>query len=674
MVQLMGVRASRRSVTDGIQDVYSYANPPHASGLRTLLAGQDCVALRGHARPRRGRHGDVYAARDTLLGREVALKVLQAGRVAAEENRLRFLQEARAASALNHPNIVTIYDVVRDGELDYIVMELVDGQTLADRILHGPMPLDETLDVVDRIADALSAAHARGIVHRDLKPANVMLTPAGGLKILDFGLAKLVAMSEAAPESLPGLRTQSGFAVGTPCFMSPEQARGQPVDGRSDLFSLGSIAFEMLTGRNPFEGDTAVATMHRIAYGEPPSWEDVPAMAIPMLNRLLARDAANRCQSAHELRGTIAAIRRGAATDRILPPSNLPHQLTPLVGRDVERDDIVSLLRREDVRMVTLTGPGGTGKTRLGLAVANELLREYDDGVWWISLAPIVDPRLVLSEIAAAFDVAEGGASLPDAIRSVARDRTMLLVLDNFEQVLEAARAIAQILAAAPHVKVLVTSRSPLHIHGEHEYAVPPLTLPPLDLPLTPGALASYSSVALFVKLASAVKNDFALTADNARAVAEICVRLDGLPLAIELAAARVKLLSPQAMLARIQNRFQLLSGVRAIFRNGSRRCTPRSRGVISCSTMRRNRCSRRCSRRCPSSAAGFRSRRRSVSSRTTCSKESRRSWTRHFCAAGPREPGTIHASRCWRRSANKAWSASPRRDGRTACARRMRV
>jgi len=508
-----------------------------------------------------GAMGVVYAARDTLLGRDVAIKILQAGRVADEESRLRFLQEARAASALNHPNIVTIYDVVRDGEIDCIVMELVDGRTLDDRILHGPVPLEETLDVLDRIADALSAAHARGIVHRDLKPANVMLTPTGGLKILDFGLAKLFAAFETAPGSLPMLRTQSGIAVGTPCFMSPEQARGQQVDGRSDLFSLGSIAFEMLTGRSPFEADTAVATMHRIAYGEPPSWEGVPAIAIPMLNRLLARDAENRCQSAHELRDTIAAVRRGTATARILPPSNLPHQLTPLVGRDGERDDIVSLLRRDDVRMVTLTGPGGTGKTRLSIAVANELLREYDDGVWWISLAPIVDPRLVLSEIAAAFDVVEGGASLPDAIRSVASDRTMLLVLDNFEQVLEAGRAIAQILAAAPHVKALVTSRSPLHIHGEHEYAVPPLTLPPLDLPLTPEALASYSSVALFVELASAVKNDFALTAENARAIAEICVRLDGLPLAIELAAARVKLLPPEAMLARIQNRFKLLSG-----------------------------------------------------------------------------------------------------------------
>ncbi len=505
-----------------------------------------------------GAMGAVYAARDTLLGRDVAIKVLQAAGIPLEESRLRFLQEARAASALNHPNIVTIHDVVRDGEIDCIVMELVGGRTLADRILDGPIALDEALEILDRIADALTAAHARGIVHRDLKPANVMLTPAGGLKVLDFGLAKLFAGLDTGPVLVPELRTQTGMVVGTPCFMSPEQVKGQPVDGRSDLFSLGLIAYEMLTGINPFKADSSVLTMHRIAYGEPPSMEHVPEAAVPMLERLLARDLASRYQSADELRGTIAAIRRGVD---ILPPTNLPQLLTPLIGRETERDDIVGLLRRDHVRMVTLIGPGGTGKTHLSLAIANELLRAHGDGVWWISLGPIVDPRLVVSEIAAALDVAEGGVPLLDAIQNAMRDRAMLLVLDNFEQVLKAAPVVSRILAAAPRVKALVTSRAPLHIHGEHEYSVPPLTLPPLDVPVPLDALESYGAVALFVERAAAVQNDFSLTAGNARAVAEICVRLDGLPLAIELAAARVKLLPPQAMLPRIQNRFKFLSG-----------------------------------------------------------------------------------------------------------------
>jgi hypothetical protein len=257
-----------------------------------------------------GAMGAVYAARDTLLGREVAVKVLQ-NDVATEESRLRFLQEACAASALNHPNIVTVYDVVWDEEADYIIMELVCGETLEERILRGPAPLEETLDVLDRIADALCTAHGRGIVHRDLKPANVMLTPQGGLKILDFGLAKPFAVPEAALDLQPMLRTQVGIAVGTPCFMSPEQARGLSLDGRSDLFSLGSIGVEMLTGRNPFEEDSDMATMYRIAHGKPPSLTGVPEAAVPLLRRLLAQDKADRYQSAGEVRSAIARVRAG---------------------------------------------------------------------------------------------------------------------------------------------------------------------------------------------------------------------------------------------------------------------------------------------------------------------------------------------------------------------------
>ncbi|HJQ38971.1 MAG TPA: protein kinase [Thermoanaerobaculia bacterium] len=256
-----------------------------------------------------GAMGEVYAARDTLLGRNVAIKVLLTGGVAAEESRLRFLQEARAASALNHPNIVTIYDVVRDGEIDCIIMELVAGETLDARVARAPLSLEETLDVMDRIADALAAAHARGIVHRDLKPANVMLTPAGGLKILDFGLAKLFAGPEASAGSLKMLSTQSGIVVGTPSFMSPEQVLGKPLDGRSDLFSLGSMGVEMLTGHNPFEADSVVATMHQIAYGAAPSFENVPIVAIPLFEKLLMRDKEQRYQSADELRRAIAELR-----------------------------------------------------------------------------------------------------------------------------------------------------------------------------------------------------------------------------------------------------------------------------------------------------------------------------------------------------------------------------
>ena len=529
-----------------------------------------------------GGMGEVYLAHDSQLQRPVALKVL-AGEVRDDpELRKRLEHEARAASALNHPNILTVYDVGQLGEDHFIATEYVDGVTLRQRMTRAEASLGEILHIASQIASALAAAEAVGLVHRDIKPDNIMLRADGYLKLLDFGLARTARKS---PE--PDRRRTDPYVVrGTVFYMSPEQLRGSKLDSRSDIWSTGVVLYELISGRLPFEGLNGAEIAANILRTDPPPLTrrgggSAPPRLAAIVQRAMTRDRDQRYQSGSELledlRQLQSDLERNASavigteeaqtttTEElgldIAAPTNLPHLLTALVGRDAERDDILSLLRRDEVRMVTLTGPGGTGKTRLSLAVASELLREYDDGVWWISLGPILDPRLVLSEIAAALEVHEGGVSLLDAIRSATRDRTMLLVLDNFEQVLEATPVVGQILAAAPRVKALVTSRSPLRIHGEREYAVPPLTLPPLELPLTPEALAGYGAVALFVERASAVKNDFAITAENARAIAEICVRLDGLPLAIELAAARVKLLPPQAMLARVENRLKLLAG-----------------------------------------------------------------------------------------------------------------
>ncbi|HEX8153956.1 MAG TPA: tetratricopeptide repeat protein, partial [Thermoanaerobaculia bacterium] len=242
-------------------------------------------------------------------------------------------------------------------------------------------------------------------------------------------------------------------------------------------------------------------------------------------------------------------------------PNNLPLHLTPLVGRETEKRELTDLLRNPDVRLVTMTGPGGTGKTRLSIAIGEHFVSELEDGVFFVQLAPIREPDLVVSAIGDALDLHEGGATLLDAIRKGLREKTMLLILDNFEQVAGAAPIVAELLAAAPHLRILVTSRWPLKITGEHEYAVPPLPTPPLDNVISANALTHYPSVALFLQRASAVKSDFAVTPENARAIAELCVRLEGLPLAIELAAARVKLLPPQAMLTRVENRMKLLSG-----------------------------------------------------------------------------------------------------------------
>jgi predicted ATPase/predicted Ser/Thr protein kinase len=526
-----------------------------------------------------GGMGEVYLAHDGQLQRPVALKVLSAAVRTDEDLRKRLEYEARAASALNHPNILTVYDVGQIGEEHFIATEFVDGITLRQRMSRGEPPMSETVEIAVQIASALSAAEAAGLVHRDVKPDNIMLRRDGYVKLLDFGLARTAA------EPKPDVKKTDPFVVrGTVFYMSPEQLRGRPLDTRSDIWSTGVLLYELISGRLPFEGDSSSDVAANILRTDPapltrPLGLSVPLRLTSIVQRAMDKDRARRYQSARDLLedlqalkmdlerdgGALATAPRTATTESVLieapPPTNLPHKLTPLVGRDAERDDVLSLLRKDDVRMVTLTGPGGTGKTRLSLAIGAELLREMEDGVWWVSLGAIRDPRLVASEIAAVFDVHEGGAPLLDGLKHALADKSLLLILDNFEQVLDAAPLIGEILSAAPHAKALVTSRSPLRIGGEREYAVPPLTLPPLDLPLTADALAGYASVALFVERATAVKSDFALTAENAHAVAEICVHLDGLPLAIELAAARVKVLPPKAMLSRVENRLKLLSG-----------------------------------------------------------------------------------------------------------------
>ena len=239
-------------------------------------------------------------------------------------------------------------------------------------------------------------------------------------------------------------------------------------------------------------------------------------------------------------------------------PTNLPAERTSFVGREGEVARVKDLLR--GAGLLTLTGAGGSGKTRLALQAARALLDDYRDGVFLAELAPITDPRLVVSTIADAVGArAEGQRTLLDTLRDHVRDREILLVVDNFEQVLAAAPALGELLDAAPRLRLLATSRERLHLSGEQELAVPPLSLPERTDP--PGALTGSEAVALFVQRAAAVDPSFRLTENNAAAVAELCRRLDGLPLAIELAASRVKVLSPTAMLERLERRLELLTG-----------------------------------------------------------------------------------------------------------------
>jgi len=238
------------------------------------MVGQSIAHYRIIEKLGEGGMGVVYKARDTHLDRFVAIKVLPPERVADPERKRRFVQEAKAASALNHPNIITIHDIASEGGRDFIVMEYVDGQPL-DRLIAGRgLPAKEALGYAVQVASALAAAHAAGIVHRDVKPPNIMVAraPSGPcqVKVLDFGLAKLTERGAPSETASTLTATQQGVVLGTVAYMSPEQAEGRLVDARSDVFSFGAVLYEMLSGRRPFQGDSQFSTLMAILRDSPP--------------------------------------------------------------------------------------------------------------------------------------------------------------------------------------------------------------------------------------------------------------------------------------------------------------------------------------------------------------------------------------------------------------------
>ena len=404
--------------------------------------------------------GEVYRARDTRLGRDVAVKVVPDA-VADDPSRLkRFEREARATAALSHPNLLTLLDV---GEADgraYVVFELLEGQTLGDRLGPGPLTVSAAVGYAVPIARGLAAAHAKGIVHRDLKPDNVFLTASGGVKVLDFGLARVEVGSAEVRETTFSDETGPGVRVGTLSYMSPEQAKGLSTDARSDIFSLGIVLFEMVSGRHPFRRESGAETITAILRDDPPEMSQdgrVPSAFEQVVRRCLEKVPAHRFQSMHDLGLALEALggdrtspeRRDAGEARPYPglASFGEVDAAHFFGREAEVAALWEKIRGP--KLLAVIGPSGVGKTsfvRAGVAA------HRPDGWGVLVCAPGAEPFSSLAQ-ALAPALADDAAPLSDLIRGVmaaqagdpaplvgsvgrwrGRHGEALLVLDQFEE------------------------------------------------------------------------------------------------------------------------------------------------------------------------------------------------------------------------------------------------
>jgi predicted ATPase/predicted Ser/Thr protein kinase len=515
-----------------------------------------------------GGMGAVYVAEDVRLRRQVAVKVIRST-VFTTSARARFEQEARAASGLTHPNIITIFDIGDADDQPFIVMELLEGNSLRE-LVNEPFSFDRLQRIAVQIADALTVTHERGIVHRDLKPENIFVTSDGNAKILDFGIARIRHGGDQ-DEGFPTEErlTIEGSAVGTIGYMAPEVISGQRGDFRADVFSFGCILYEMAAGRRPFTGKSVMEILAACLSEHPPPLSsqrsDLPPAFSSIVERALRKDPDERFPSTRILLDELRRMSGGAVP--VMPaeaaPLSLPRVDFPLLGREAELEKIESMFVEEGTRLVTLTGPGGSGKTRLAIAAAEKLQGWFSGRVYFVSLASVSEHELVGAAIARVLGAVDPArAPLPSVIAQLrATEQRTLLVIDNFEQVVEAAADLAELISACSAVSILVTSREILHLYAERNLLVPPLPVPESSGDTTSAAAMESPAVMLFLQRARAVNPDVEIDASSLSAIVEICRHLDGLPLAIELAAARTRLITPRAMLARLGERLKLLTG-----------------------------------------------------------------------------------------------------------------
>lgn len=509
-----------------------------------------------------GGMGVVYKAQDLKLDRIVALKFLPPEFTRDPIAKQRFINEAKSASALDHPNICTVHDVdeTPDGEL-FIAMAYYEGDTLQQKAAPHPLSIDDAISFAIQIAEGLQAAHKKGIVHRDIKSSNIMVTTDGQVKIMDFGLARTAGGM---------MMTKTGTTVGTVPYMSPEQARGEKVDHRTDIWSFGVVMYEMIAGRLPFQSEYSEAVVYSILNEQPKPLtalrRDVPIRVENIVRRMLSKDPEGRYQSIDDLLTDVQTIHKKSSpigTGTVVDvPNNLPNPATRFFGRQEELARLTELLAQE--RLVTLQGPGGCGKTRLAIELARRSLGLYPDGVWFVSLAQLTNPDLVAEAVAEELRVRpEMKRSIEHTIAHRISPKRMLVVLDNCEHVVdECARLLDVFLTGTQTPRFLATSRETVKVPGEAVFSTPSLPAPQATWPIE--EIVECDSVLLFRDRASLNNPGFRLDEHNAQSVGAICRRLDGIPLAIEMAASRVKAMGPETILQRLSDQLGTLSsGVR---------------------------------------------------------------------------------------------------------------
>ncbi len=556
-----------------------------------------------------GSMGAVYRATDTHTGELVAVKALDPRVVARDPGILkRFVREGEALRQLNHPNIVRMLTAVEEEATagvvaHYLVMEYVAGGSLRDLLAaQGPLPSTRTIEIALDLVDALTRAHRLGIIHRDLKPANVLLAEDGTPRLTDFGLAY---MAES-----PRL-TQTGILVGTVAYLSPEACEGETIDERADIWSFGVMLYEMLAGERPFGGKSLSATLTAILTQPLPDLAqlcpDAPDALVDLVYRMLEKDRQQRIPSVRLVGAELEAILKGQevlAPARLAPGEsrfstptpdivqrrhNLPAQPTPFVGREAELTELARLLADPDVRLLTVLGTGGMGKTRLALEAAAAELDNFEDGVFFVSLAPLQSLEAVVPTVAEALDFAfyEGGEPRQQLLDYL-QHKAKLIVMDNFEHLLDGVDLVSDIMRTAPHVKVLSTSRARLKVQGEHLFHLAGMDFPDWE---TPEDALDYSAVKLFLQSARRVRPGFELAAADLKYVARICRLVQGMPLGILLAAAWLEMLTPVEIAAEISRDLDFLEtdlrdlpgrqrSMRAVFDHSWNLLTERERAV----------------------------------------------------------------------------------------------